>query len=121
MHAFSRNGGAPPDLDDPARLRNFYAAIQQANGQGLLLAYHDRTDGGAIVALIEMAFAGHCGLDVQLEDWAGNRLTVLFNEELGALVQVRTSDHAAFQAILATAFCRRYRARRRRTAVRAFA
>ncbi len=100
LQAFVRGGGAPPDLDDAARFRDFFCAVQEANSQGLLLAYHDRSDGGAITALIEMAFAGHCGLDIQLDGWNGNRLTVLFNEELGALVQVRESDRAAFEAIL---------------------
>jgi phosphoribosylformylglycinamidine synthase len=101
MQVFDRNGGAPPDLDDAARFKRFFAALQAANAQGLLLAYHDRSDGGAIVALIEMAFAGRCGLDLHLTDWAGNALAALFSEELGALVQVRSSDRAAFLELLA--------------------
>ncbi len=101
LQAFSRDGGAPPDLDDAARFAAFFAAIQQANANGLLLAYHDRSDGGAIIALIEMALAGHCGLDIALDGWAANTLPALFSEELGALVQVRRSDRDAFAAILA--------------------
>jgi phosphoribosylformylglycinamidine synthase len=100
MQVFGRSGGAPADLDDAARFRNFFAAIQAANADGLLLAYHDRSDGGAIVALLEMAFAGRCGLDLQFSGWADNTLAALFCEELGALVQVRVSDRAAFLAIL---------------------
>jgi len=101
MQAFARGGGVSPDLDDAARFARFFAAIQAANARGLLLAYHDRSDGGAIVALIEMALAGHCGLDIALAGWAENTLPALFSEELGALVQVRAADHDAFQALLA--------------------
>ncbi len=102
MQAFERGGGGSPDLDDAAQFAQFFAAIQAANAQGLLLAYHDRSDGGAIVALIEMALAGHCGLDVQLSGWGENTLSALFNEELGALVQVRESDREAWRALLAS-------------------
>jgi phosphoribosylformylglycinamidine synthase len=99
LHAFNRGGGLAPDLDDAARFRAFFAAIQEANANGLLLAYHDRSDGGAIVAMIEMALAGHCGLDVALDGWADNTMADLFNEELGAIVQVRSVDHDAVRAI----------------------
>ncbi len=102
LQAFERSGGEPPDLDDAARFVRFFAALQAANAAGLLLACHDRSDGGAITALIEMAFAGHCGLDIQLADWAENTLAALFCEELGVLVQVRESDRTAFSALLAT-------------------
>ena len=101
LHTFERNGGEPPDLDDAGLFKGFFTAIQDANAAGLLLAYHDRSDGGALTALIEMAFAGHCGLDVQLAGWGENTLAALFSEELGALVQVRGSDRDAFMAILA--------------------
>ncbi len=101
LQAFGRSGGEPPDLDDADRFKRFFTAIQDANAAGLLLAYHDRSDGGAITALIEMAFAGHCGLDIPLAGWAENALCALFCEELGALVQVRVADREAFAAILA--------------------
>ncbi|WP_395684233.1 phosphoribosylformylglycinamidine synthase [Dokdonella sp.] len=101
LQAFNRGGGEPPDLDDVARFKAFFAAVQQANADGLLLAYHDRSDGGALVALIEMAFAGHCGLDIGLDGWGDSVLASLFSEELGALVQVRASDRTAFSALLA--------------------
>ncbi|MFI4970077.1 MAG: phosphoribosylformylglycinamidine synthase, partial [Lysobacterales bacterium] len=101
LQTFGRSGGTPPDLQDAQVFANFFAAIQRANTDGLLLAYHDRSDGGAIVALIEMAFAGHCGLDIDLAGWADNALAALFSEELGALVQVRSADRDAFRAILA--------------------
>ncbi len=97
---FLRAGDLPPDIDDPARLRAFFNAIQEANAEGLLLAYHDRSDGGAIVTLIEMALAGHCGLEIELGGWADNMLRALFNEELGAIVQIRESDRSTFTALL---------------------
>ncbi len=100
LQAFDRSGGVPPDLDDPARVAGFFAAMQAAAAEGLLLAYHDRSDGGALVALIEMAFAGHCGLDVQLAGWGENSLAALFSEELGALVQLRREDRERFAALL---------------------
>jgi phosphoribosylformylglycinamidine synthase len=101
LQAFNRGGGLAPDLDDAERFRGFFGAIQSLNAKGLLLAYHDRADGGAIVALIEMAFAGHCGLDIRLDGWAERTLCDLFNEELGAIVQVRSADRDAVRAVFA--------------------
>ena len=96
---YNRAGGLPADVDDADKLKRFFAAIQAANAQGLLLAYHDRSDGGAIVTLIEMALAGHCGLNVELNGWGESALSALFSEELGAVVQIRASDRAAFLAL----------------------
>ena len=61
---YGRIGDEAPDCDDPQRLRSFFAAIGELRRAGLLLAYHDRSDGGLFATLAEMAFAGHCGLDV---------------------------------------------------------
>ena len=97
--AFATPGGAPPDLDDTARLKGLFDAVQLASARGLLLAYHDRSDGGAIVAALEMAFAARCGLDIVVE--AGDLAAQLFSEELGALLQVRESDAPAVRALLA--------------------
>ncbi len=85
-----------PDLDDPRRLRNFFELIRDAREAGLLLAYHDRSDGGAFVSLCEMAFASHCGLDINLDGWGDDPFRTLFAEELGAVVQVADEDRAAF-------------------------
>ncbi|WHZ19451.1 MAG: phosphoribosylformylglycinamidine synthase, synthetase subunit [Rhodanobacteraceae bacterium] len=98
--AFDRRGGVPPDFDDPARLRALFTLVRAAERQDLVLAYHDRSDGGVIVTLLEMAFAGHCGLEIFLDGWADNALRALFNEELGAVLQVRESDHDAFAALV---------------------
>ena len=97
---YNRAGGLPADVDDADLLKRFFAAIQAANARGLLLAYHDRADGGAIVAAIEMAFAARCGLDLELTGWAENTLSALFAEELGAIVQIRAGQREDFTALL---------------------
>ncbi len=89
-------GGASPDLDDPALLRRFFDLIQHARRDGLLLAYHDRSDGGAFAAFCELAFASHAGLEINLDRWGEDAVRALFNEELGAIVQIATEDRAAF-------------------------
>ncbi|MEK8090390.1 phosphoribosylformylglycinamidine synthase [Thermithiobacillus plumbiphilus] len=95
-------GDTPPDLDDPRLLKGFFAAIQQLNSNGLLLAYHDRSDGGLLATLCEMGFAGHCGLRVDVAALGADPLASLFNEELGAVVQFRSADRARVQEILAS-------------------
>ena len=89
-------GGEAPDLDDPERLRNFFALVRDAREAGLLQAYHDRSDGGAFAAMCEMAFASRRGLDIVLDAWGDDPFRTLFNEELGAVVQVADEDRAAF-------------------------
>jgi phosphoribosylformylglycinamidine synthase len=92
---YGRLGAEPPDLDDPALLRGFFAAVQALSADGRLLAYHDRSDGGLFVTLLEMAFAGGTGIDVDVGALAGaSAAAVLFSEELGAVVQVRAADAA---------------------------
>ncbi|MEO5596431.1 MAG: phosphoribosylformylglycinamidine synthase, partial [Lysobacteraceae bacterium] len=93
---FDAFGGDCPDLDDPERLRELFELIHAARSDGLLLAYHDRSDGGAFATLCEMAFASHVGLDLQLGGWGEDALRTLFNEELGAVVQVACEDRVAF-------------------------
>ncbi|HEY5971796.1 MAG TPA: phosphoribosylformylglycinamidine synthase subunit PurQ, partial [Pseudoxanthomonas sp.] len=85
-----------PDLDDPQRLRDFFHLIRDAREAGLLLAYHDRSDGGAFATLCEMAFTAHCGLEIALDGWGEDPFRTLFAEELGAVVQVADEDRAAF-------------------------
>jgi phosphoribosylformylglycinamidine synthase len=97
---YKQLGNAVPDVDQPAQLKAFFAAIQQLNSDGKLLAYHDRSDGGLYVTLAEMAFAGHCGLTVDLSSLGGDAISTLFNEELGAVLQVRAADAAAIAAQL---------------------
>jgi phosphoribosylformylglycinamidine synthase len=97
---FDAFGGACPDLDEPERLRSFFDLIQYARADGLLLAYHDRSDGGAFAALCEMAFASHVGMELQLDAWGEDAFRTLFNEELGAVVQITCADRAAFADLI---------------------
>lgn len=76
-----------PDLDYPQELSQFFDCIQMLNEQNLLLAYHDRSDGGLLATVCEMAFAGRIGVDLNLS-FSRNLLATLFSEELGAVVQV---------------------------------
>ena len=81
-----------PDLDDPASFKAFFKLIQTLNEQGLLLAYHDRSDGGLLACIAEMAFAGHTGVNITLDKLGSDIPAALFNEELGAVIQVRHCD-----------------------------
>ena len=98
--------GDAPDLDDTGRLKAFYNVIQQLVAEDKLLAYHDRSDGGLFAALVEMAFAARCGLNVDLTSLVANQVDVneasiraLFNEELGAVIQIDKQDVAAVEAL----------------------
>jgi len=117
-------GNDTPDVDNPADLKAFFAAVQQLNGDGKLLAYHDRSDGGLYATLCEMAFAGRAGVSVNLDilamegehasdhgdakNWAAqvgerrNEMTLraLFAEELGAVLQVRYNERTDVMNVL---------------------
>ena len=87
----SQMGEATPDVDSALDLKNFWAAIQLLGREGKILAYHDRSDGGLLATAIEMAFAGHVGVDLEILH-GHNVDSTLFNEELGAVLQVRAAD-----------------------------
>ncbi|HET8818754.1 MAG TPA: phosphoribosylformylglycinamidine synthase [Xanthomonadaceae bacterium] len=93
--------GDVPDLEEPRRLRALFELVRDARQYGLLLAYHDRSDGGAFATLCEMAFCSHLGLDITMDAWGENPYRTLFNEELGAVVQIATADRAAFADLVA--------------------
>ena len=93
-------GTVAPDCEDADSLKRFFAAIGELRAQDLVLAYHDRSDGGVFVTLAEMAFAGHCAVDVAI-DTKQTSAAVLFSEELGAVLQIRALDQAAVTAVLA--------------------
>jgi phosphoribosylformylglycinamidine synthase len=97
---YQQLGEQTADLHDPADLSNFFNAIQQLVNEERLLAYHDRSDGGLVTTLAEMAFAGHCGLDIDLTSLAGDPLAILFNEELGAVIQIKAADSIQVQQLL---------------------
>jgi len=98
---YGRTGETPPDLDDPARLRGFFAAVQAANTAGLLRAYHDRSDGGLFACVSEMAFAGGCGVAVDLDALGSDAVAAAFSEELGAVVQIDRAHRGELEAIFA--------------------
>jgi phosphoribosylformylglycinamidine synthase len=123
-NCYGELGDQCPDLDAPERLKAFFATLQKLNREGKLLAYHDRSDGGLFVTLCEMAFAGRTGLDLDVEEFCYYRrnedarldvpdvpeseaiqiarmLGILFNEELGAVLQVRRADT---QSVMETFF-----------------
>jgi phosphoribosylformylglycinamidine synthase len=88
---FNLHGGHTPDLDDAPQLKRFFAAIQDLGRQQLLLAYHDRSDGGLFATIAEMIFAGHLGASLRLAGSDQDLLEQLFNEEPGAVIQVADS------------------------------
>jgi phosphoribosylformylglycinamidine synthase len=126
--ALNQFGGAVPDLDDPALLKSLVEAVNELRADAKLLAYHDRSDGGLWAAACEMAFAGHMGVSLNVDmlvtegdgvsdsradvgdskNWASQvgarraelTLKALFNEELGALLQVKTADRDAVMQVL---------------------
>jgi len=102
---YKQVGDVAPDVDSPKKLKAFFNLIQRLNRDGKLLAYHDRSDGGMFAALCEMSFASHIGLDIRLDELKGDDLAVLFNEELGALVQVRRDDLADLFVLCEEAGC----------------
>ena len=95
----SQMGTEPPDVDHAADLKGFWNAVQQLGHDGKLLAYHDRADGGLLATAVEMAFAGHTGVDLVLPE-NSSAFAPLFSEELGAVIQVRAADLAAVQTVL---------------------
>jgi phosphoribosylformylglycinamidine synthase len=93
-------GREAPDCDDPSRLAGFFAAIVELRAGGLMLAYHDRSDGGLFATVAEMAFAGRCGVEIDLAVDTGSVAAALFSEELGAVLQIRVNDAQAVRQVL---------------------
>jgi phosphoribosylformylglycinamidine synthase len=88
---YSQVGDSSPDVDDPGLLGRAFAAIQELISQELPTAGHDRSDGGLITTLLEMAFAGNCGIEINLED-GDDPIPRLFAEELGLVIEVDEVD-----------------------------
>jgi phosphoribosylformylglycinamidine synthase len=84
-------GNKTPDADSAGDLKNFFASIQALIAEDKILAYHDRSDGGLFTTISEMAFAGHVGVTLSIP--GENPLAYLFNEELGAVIQINAADH----------------------------
>ncbi|MGB1200942.1 phosphoribosylformylglycinamidine synthase [Cognaticolwellia aestuarii] len=101
---YKQLGNETPDVDSPEVLKGFFNAMQTLVRDEKLIAYHDRSDGGLFASVVEMAFAGHTGVDIDLTaltSESGNDVDVLFNEELGAVIQIRESDVDAIHSVLA--------------------
>lgn len=98
----NQTGGQVPDLEQPERLKSFFNEIQRLSDEQRLLAYHDRSDGGLFATLCEMAFAGHAGFHVDLSSLGDDALSVVFNEELGAVIQIEADQaHAIIEQLQA--------------------
>ncbi|ASM54968.1 MULTISPECIES: phosphoribosylformylglycinamidine synthase [Pseudoalteromonas] len=97
---YKQLGDITPDVDSPELLKGFYNAMQVLVADSKLLAYHDRSDGGLFTTVAEMAFAGHTGVTVDINGLTGNDIEALYNEELGAVIQVANSDLDAVNAVL---------------------
>ncbi len=89
---FERDLGAVPDVGDPSWLKALFQTTQTLLRENRILACHDRSDGGLLVAVLEMALAGHCGASLKLDQSDDRFLQALFNEELGLVLQVRSGD-----------------------------
>ncbi|HVP98905.1 MAG TPA: phosphoribosylformylglycinamidine synthase, partial [Roseiarcus sp.] len=85
---YGQLGNDCPDLGDPALFKAFFTSVQCLNANGLLLAYHDRSDGGLWATVCEMAFAARTGVEISLDGLGEDPFAALFSEELGAVVQV---------------------------------
>eukprot|EP00741_Cyanophora_paradoxa_P009030 tig00001437_g8743.t1 len=100
---FSQVGNEVPDVEEPEKLVAAFAAVQQLVDRRLLSAGHDRSDGGLVTALLEMAFAGNCGIDVELSGPAGGEIAALFAEELGLCLEVAPENEAEVTRVLSEA------------------
>jgi len=89
-----------PDLDHVGVFAKFFHAIQRLNAEGKVLAYHDRSDGGLVATVAEMAFAGRTGLDIHLDVLGNNALNSMFAEELGCVIQIKREHREAVVAHL---------------------
>jgi phosphoribosylformylglycinamidine synthase len=110
---FGQTGQEVPDLRDDQDgeqielFKDYFDAIEQLHESGIVLAYHDRSDGGLLTTLVEMMFAGRCGLEVMLDELSptsntSDLIEALFNEELGAVFQIRKGDFEKFKGCFST-------------------
>ncbi|KAI1812127.1 CobB/CobQ-like glutamine amidotransferase domain-containing protein [Poronia punctata] len=100
-------GNEAPDVRDTELITDYFDALSQLHEEGVVLAYHDRSDGGLLTTVAEMIFAGRCAAEIYIDELVGQDsesgvLDALFNEELGAVFQVRKSDETRFRRCFAT-------------------
>ena len=94
---FRQMQGVVPDLDEPTDLIRCFEFVRECRERDLLLAYHDRSDGGLFATVMEMAFAAHCGVDIAIQ--TEELIPVLFAEEPGAVIQVCDSQYNSIQEL----------------------
>ena len=104
---FGQIGNAVPDVHDVQLIRDYFDAMEQLQDMGIVLAYHDRSDGGLFTTLAEMMFAGRCGLEIMTDSLSSSKSTgaimeALFSEELGGVFQVRKRDEIEFNRAFAS-------------------
>ena len=104
---FKQVGDVCPDIHAVDLFKDFFDATQQLQEVGIVLAYHDRSDGGLFTTLAEMMFAGRCGVNIMLDpicptSQTPDIISTLFNEELGAIFQVRKRDENIFKSCFST-------------------
>jgi len=92
-------GNDCPDMEDPEFVKQAFLAVQEGIAKDLILSGHDRSDGGLITTLLEMAFSGNCGLELELQS-SDSILAALFSEELGLVMECADDDLAALQELL---------------------
>lgn len=97
---YNQVGDATADLDRAEDLKALFDTVQALNESGLIWAYHDRSDGGLVVTLVEMAFAGQCGFDIELSPLGNRTIAALCAEEPGAVLQVSADQIKAVESIL---------------------
>jgi phosphoribosylformylglycinamidine synthase len=94
-HVYGQIGDASPDVEDVALLKRAFNAVQELVAAEKISAGHDRSDGGLITTILEMAFAGNHGVELELEDESdAGPIPFLFSEELGLVLEVRAADEA---------------------------
>ena len=97
---YNQIGDVSADLDSAEDLLNLFNATQDLLSKDLMLAYHDRSDGGFLVTLLEMAFAGHCGLNLDTSNLGSEPIAALCSEEVGIAIQIKATDKPAVEEIL---------------------
>ncbi len=98
---YQQLGNETPDVDNSEHLKAFFNVMQTLVREQKLQAYHDRSDGGLFTTVCEMAFAGHTGVSIDLSKFSGDNAAILFNEELGAVIQIKASDADAIHQLIA--------------------
>ncbi|KAI8832907.1 phosphoribosylformylglycinamidine synthase [Chytridium lagenaria] len=102
---YNQVGDIAPDVDHPELLQAFTKALKEIRGETgkpLILAYHDRSDGGLFTTVLEMCFAGHVGCNIDISSYSkGDAIAALFNEELGVVLQVALKDVATLRQVFA--------------------